>query len=409
MDSAAMARGRGAALLVLSVLFIASVTLVPGRGGKPEVDLACILCGEYGGPDLVLNVILFMPFGIALGRRGVRPLVALGLALAVSGTVEAVQYVLPGRSSTLRDVLTNALGGGLGAVIVHQLPRWVAPGPRTIRLLWGAVIASLTAVAATGWLLRPAPPAGPYYAQWVPHPEHLAPWTGAVRAAAIDGDAVPAGLVRDAEALRAAIAAGRPVRVMLLEGAATRHLAGIFQLTDARTHEVLLVGAIGDELEFRSRRRAAMFRLKAPDVRFPGALSGRQGAPLTVSLRGDLLDGVCLEQGADVRCAPLPAAGSTWALFLSMPDRVLPRRILEFLTFLTLAFPVGLFAGSAPARHAWAAVTAAAFGVTGIAVASSLAWPSWWEALGFVAGLAVARTLHRRLRRAAGCPAPSAG
>jgi VanZ family protein len=73
--------------------------------------------------DLSLNIILFVPLGV-LGRRslrraGVAPLPTLlavvGGSLALSLTMETLQHFIPGRFSSLVDVMMNG-GGAMIAV-----------------------------------------------------------------------------------------------------------------------------------------------------------------------------------------------------------------------------------------------------------------------------------------------------
>ncbi len=76
-----------------------------------------------GVRDASLNVLLFIPLGI-LGRRSLRRagvaavptlLVIVGGSMALSLTMEALQHVIPGRYSSLVDVMTNSAGATLGA------------------------------------------------------------------------------------------------------------------------------------------------------------------------------------------------------------------------------------------------------------------------------------------------------
>jgi glycopeptide antibiotics resistance protein len=84
--------------------------------------------------DLSLNVILFIPLGV-LGRRslrhaGVAPLPALlatvGGSMTLSLTMETVQHFIPGRYSSLLDVMMNAGGATMGVaadVALHPVRR----------------------------------------------------------------------------------------------------------------------------------------------------------------------------------------------------------------------------------------------------------------------------------------------
>ena len=74
---------------------------------------------HYFGPfDLVANVALFVPLGVAIGWKGTTPrrvLWALAWGIACSLTVEFAQVFSHNRSATVADVVTNATGAWLGA------------------------------------------------------------------------------------------------------------------------------------------------------------------------------------------------------------------------------------------------------------------------------------------------------
>lgn len=129
-------------LLALSVLAILAVTLLPGREASgpatgrslvPFEDLLRSLDPAMPDPgyardlavgNLLANVALFLPFGVALGLRcpGVPRtrlvLVCLGLSLLVEG-VQLVWSV--GRSADVTDVLMNTLGGFLGLLVARLI------------------------------------------------------------------------------------------------------------------------------------------------------------------------------------------------------------------------------------------------------------------------------------------------
>ena len=85
-----------------------------------------LVWGRFSGSDAVINILGFVPFGFlamilltesgqtgrwqALGR-------VLVFSLFVSLTIEIVQYFLPGRTSSLIDVLTNVTGALCGAAL----------------------------------------------------------------------------------------------------------------------------------------------------------------------------------------------------------------------------------------------------------------------------------------------------
>lgn len=127
-------------LLALSVLTILAVTILPGieasgpatgRSLVPFEDLLRSL-----GPDmpayaldlaignLLANLLLFVPFGIALGLRF--PTVPRGrlvlVCLALSLLVEGIQLLWSvGRSADVTDLLTNTAGGFLGLLAAQAI------------------------------------------------------------------------------------------------------------------------------------------------------------------------------------------------------------------------------------------------------------------------------------------------
>ena len=101
---------------------------LPTWVGYPEVELAA-------------NVALFVPFGLLLTlvlRRG-RWWVAVLAGFGVSMLAEVAQKVLlPGRSGTPRDVLTNTvgtlIGAGIGALFALRRPQVESRSARRSRL-----------------------------------------------------------------------------------------------------------------------------------------------------------------------------------------------------------------------------------------------------------------------------------
>jgi len=75
--------------------------------------------------ELGLNVLLFVPLSLLgwyLLRRGVGFWVAAGALL--SAVIEVVQLAIPGRVSSLQDVVANTAGAAIGALVALGLAAW---------------------------------------------------------------------------------------------------------------------------------------------------------------------------------------------------------------------------------------------------------------------------------------------
>ena len=107
----------GYALLTYMTLVMAAITLIPFEfkiPGRIHINLHGTVS------DVLANVVLFIPLGflfqLARRRAGWRSLLqALGFGVLVSTAVEACQLFLPGRDSSVIDVVTNGFGALLGA------------------------------------------------------------------------------------------------------------------------------------------------------------------------------------------------------------------------------------------------------------------------------------------------------
>lgn len=87
------------------------------RGGPRQQEILLYLL--Y---DVVGNVLLFVPVGVALAglsrarHLGWLLLTTVGLAATLSISVELVQRLIPGRTTDIDDVIFNTLGALLGAL-----------------------------------------------------------------------------------------------------------------------------------------------------------------------------------------------------------------------------------------------------------------------------------------------------
>jgi hypothetical protein len=262
-------------LLVASTAAILAVTLFPLAGGESARRFVCVVCGGRGIADVLVNVLLFLPFGAALAAAGVPPLRCVLGGAFVSAGVEFAQLFIPGRDPSLGDVLFNTVGSGLGAVLVATAPYWLLP-PRAqaARLSWTAALAAAAVCLGTGWLLAPAPPQSHYLALWTPNLAQLEPYRGRVLDAMIGEVRIPVGPIANSAAVRETLRSpeGFSLRVHAVAGPRPAAVGALVAVYDQHRREILLVGPDRDDLVFRLRMRAATWRLDQPDVRFASAL-----------------------------------------------------------------------------------------------------------------------------------------
>lgn len=126
-----MSRRAAVAALVAYVAFLASVTLgaSPGvlfqRGARAARTVEALDWMSTADVERAANVLLFVPAGLLLCAvlPGVSRLVVWLICVAVSMSVEAVQFLLPVRDSTPVDVVTNATGAAIGVLLSAVLTR----------------------------------------------------------------------------------------------------------------------------------------------------------------------------------------------------------------------------------------------------------------------------------------------
>jgi hypothetical protein len=139
------------------VVAILAATLLPSRTEQLRPFSFCLTCDFRWLADAVLNVGLFLPFGLAAGSRAKTSWKVALVGALLSTTIELLQMVVPGRDPELRDIVCNTAGAALGAALVYRPHAWLVPSPRRAAWLVGAVaLALLGVVAGTADLLAPA-------------------------------------------------------------------------------------------------------------------------------------------------------------------------------------------------------------------------------------------------------------
>src|SRR5918994_1364947 len=151
--------GLGAAMPLPLPLQTAAAALTP---------LGCLVCGDYGGAEVVLNLLLFLPFALGLRLLGLSIPAVVVVGALFSLLIECLQLtVIPGRDASLSDLLTNTIGSWIGAILASRPALFFTPTKReAIRLTTAGGILWLTVQAGTAVLLQP----------WVPDERLQAVW-----------------------------------------------------------------------------------------------------------------------------------------------------------------------------------------------------------------------------------------
>lgn len=304
------------------LLFIAALTLRPDPHAVllvKETPFTCLVCGPLGTMDVLLNIVLFVPYGIGLRLSGLSRLRTLLVVMATTGTIELTQHMfLPGRDASLSDLLTNTAGGALGLLLAEHWRLVLAPNPRAARRLAAlAGAAWLLVQAVTAWSLAPSLPATTWWGQRTPELGQFDRFTGRLIAAQVADESLPSTRLRNSAALRRALL-DQPatVQASVEVGDPTARLAPIASIFDEDQQEVLILGQRGQDLVFRLRLRASDLLLRSPGVRLPGALAAAPGDTVTLRAQRDsqwfLLESV---HGAKYRSFALALSPSLgWSL-----------------------------------------------------------------------------------------------
>ena len=358
-----LSRWLSVSLLIGSLAGILGATLVPASGPDTGTFNWCLLCGSFGLADAIANVVLFVPLGIGLRCSGTSGRRTVALALLLSTAIEIAQLWIPGRESTLGDIVWNTTGAALGM----GLAAWY-PARRRFRVGgFVAAAAALLVIAGTGVLLRPSFPPTEYYGQWTADLGMYEWYRGHVLAADLGGLPLPSWRLEDSKTVRERLVAGESLRIRALAGPRTGRLAPLFSIFDGQQREILLVGADRDDLVLHVRSRAVEWRLHQLDLRWRGALAGVvPGDTLSVELRG-ARSGYCFRLNGREHCGLAYTAGEGWGLVQ------FPHLTPAFQTFLdcVLMALLGWWVGLLSPRRA-SGYLAAALVVAGSVIVPSL-------------------------------------
>lgn len=290
-------RTAGWLLAALGFAFIAIMTLTPQAGPPAFAPSMCILCGEMAVQDIILNVILFVPFGIGLRLAGVRRHRVIAISFCLTAAVELLQmHIIAGRDSSLGDVITNTLGGALGVGLVDSWRMWILPTPKQARrLLWGGALVWIGILATTVWALHRSLPDTTLWGQWDPDILHFDTFTGSIVKADAAGFAVPPGARGSDPVFRKRLVSDSVlVRAAVVPGAPTERTAPIVSVYDPQKTQIFLLAQRHRALVFSIRMNAARAMIRDPiiglDDVFPPA-GDAHAANDTLRVAGGVVDG----------------------------------------------------------------------------------------------------------------------
>jgi hypothetical protein len=298
-----------------------------------------------------------VPLGMGLRLAGVRAGVAVPALVLVTVAIEALQFsVVPGRDSSLHDILGNAAGGALGVLVASRWRSLVRPTRGDARRLTAAAALAWCAIlAATWWALRPDLDADRPAGGRVPHPVGVRPFDGELLEASLGDVELRTGPV-DVErgGFGTRLTRGVPIRIALTPGTPTPAMAPILVVTSERGEELALLAQEGRDLVFRLRMRADALRLRTPVARLRDAFPPDSASLVTLAflarLEGDALvvertQGTAAGVGRATvgRLARSPLLG--WSLLLPGGiARVVDHRLLSAMWLLAITFPVAYWA-----------------------------------------------------------------
>jgi VanZ family protein len=337
-------RSWGVWLATLGFLGIAAATLMPTADEAGPTRL-CILCGEFGGADFALNILLFIPFGLGLGLL-VRGRVALAAVVCLTCAIELAQlHLIPGRDATVGDVVANSLGGFIGIMSGRHWRALIAPSEPVRRLLLACALGMLMLFGCiTAYSVRPAPTRLTYYGQLARQLGSNLPYPGEILRAAVGSVRIPDVRLQNSAALDTALQQGDAISLTVLPHGITSWQSPVMRVADESATEILAVSAQRDRALFGIRTGADELRLRPYVVSLPNAF----GVGVPVSIEARWLQGIATVQahrGSDVQRGTVRFGPQTgWRLF--MPWTVQSgshtwEMLADAVWMIMLGFPIG--------------------------------------------------------------------
>jgi hypothetical protein len=408
-------------LLITALVLILGATLTPIAGETQYLPPWCLLCSDLATLDLIQNVFLFAPLGLALSSLGVPERRALAAGLALTLFVESLQFLaIPGRDASVGDIITNFVGTWLGFHLALRWRQLLFAGPETARRLatgYGALW--VLVMAATAIAMQPSVPDYVYWSQWTPVRSGTTPFPGRLLDARLGGRTIPGGTRVESDTLRQALrAADSHFEVDVIPGYAPRRRALIARVANP-IGVAISTAQLRRTFECQRRLVAASMRLRVPSLLLAGAFPS---SPLG-SARETHRFGCNWDHGHLVASRVTPdsltsrvalSLGEGWLLLTPVPVPFGGIALAGSAVWIALlGVPAGYWLARARlgGRHiaagvtrpamAWGAVTAAGFSLIPVMVGIPLPPVAEWLTSigGAIAGAWIASAAERRTAR----------
>ena len=268
------------AFLTACTVIIAWLTLTPARPSLP-LSPYCVFCGDLGGTDFFLNLLLFLPFGLALGLLLPRWQWVWLVPPATSLVIEVLQLTLiPGRSAALGDLLANTFGGDIGVacgVFSHFLFLPNTRRARRLAAVGGAFLVASLSIA--GSLLSSSVPFLVFWVQWLPYKVGYDVFAGRLDSLQVNGTSLHPGDQVDPIYKPTVLSADRnDVRAVVHPAARGSGRIALIARLAGPTNERFMIGRQGEDFVYRVRMRAADVGFRVPIVSLPDAFRAAGGS-----------------------------------------------------------------------------------------------------------------------------------
>lgn len=312
-------------------------------------------------------------------------------------TVELLQLYIPGRDTSLSDIITNSSGALIGIIAADVWRTVLVPSRRAAsRLAIGWTFFWMLLLTASAELTHISLTPLTAWGVWAPELLHHDYFPGKVLSATAGGLPTPNAMSGASEDVRRRLSSDSVVVEATVVGAgATAQFSSIASIYDMSKQQIFFLGQRRGNLIFSLRMRTADAKVETPTIKLDSVFPRHRGAKTdTLHVAAGLIHHtlwISAEKNGVRRERTLPVdAGLGWSYFLPF-DYEYGREApwLTVLWLAGLAVPAMYWATRA-GRNAFLAVAAAlAAALLLIPLATAVHSTPWWEWIGLAAGAVI--------------------